>query len=228
MTRPLVLLIEADPSASTKLQALIRGAGRRPLAVSEPSAGRAHLSEDALGLVVVCAERPDDEAIALLQTLRDERPEVGRLLICPPAVASELDLTLAKFLPLPLSPRDFALSLAAPRPPPPTAAPDTDPVSARLAKLKALYRETLGPKLDHLSGLLQTLEAQLAADTLDEARRLAHTLKGTAGTYGFSGVSEAAGEVEALLETLVAEEAREAPPLGGAIDSISRAREALS
>jgi HPt (histidine-containing phosphotransfer) domain-containing protein len=52
------------------------------------------------------------------------------------------------------------------------------------------------------------IEEQLARGAWDEARRAAHKLRGSAGTYGFVALGTAAGEVEeALLATALAPDA---------------------
>jgi HPt (histidine-containing phosphotransfer) domain-containing protein len=43
------------------------------------------------------------------------------------------------------------------------------------------------------------IEEQVARGAWDEARRAAHKLRGSAGTYGFEALGAAAGEVEEVL-----------------------------
>jgi len=78
-----------------------------------------------------------------------------------------------------------------------------------IAPLRDAFREKL-------PGRLAEIDARLAAArggdraALAEANRLAHTLKGTAGSYGFDAVSRAAGEIEALTEPDAAPSASDA------------------
>lgn len=44
------------------------------------------------------------------------------------------------------------------------------------------------------------IEAHLAAGCVDDARRAAHKLSGSAGTYGFPALSSAARDIEETLE----------------------------
>jgi HPt (histidine-containing phosphotransfer) domain-containing protein len=81
------------------------------------------------------------------------------------------------------------------RPPPP---PPDDDVDRSLAELSALYAA-------ELPGLIQRLDelAAGAARSPDDARAVrvaAHRLRGTAGSYGFPAVGEAAGRIEDALE----------------------------
>jgi chemotaxis protein histidine kinase CheA len=71
-----------------------------------------------------------------------------------------------------------------------------------LRRLRAEYRAELPAHLD-------TLEAEVARARLDgtpealrDARRRAHTLKGTSGSYGLDGVSKALEAAEEALDEL--------------------------
>lgn len=73
------------------------------------------------------------------------------------------------------------------------ADPSRDPsIEAALAAVQAQFASALPAKAAHLEGLL-------ARGEWDEARRAAHRLRGSAGTYGFSALGAAAGEIEELL-----------------------------
>lgn len=76
--------------------------------------------------------------------------------------------------------------------------------------LKRLYREALSARIDALEVARQSLLAG-EAEGIDSIRRLAHTLKGSGGTYGFPEITEAAAVLESaktdqavpLLDTLL-------------------------
>lgn len=76
----------------------------------------------------------------------------------------------------------------------------------RLAALRRRYAEGLASKLE---GLRAAIEHAYEADTasrkaaIEAAHRIAHTLHGTAGTYGHAEVSRAMAEVEAALGWLL-------------------------
>jgi HPt (histidine-containing phosphotransfer) domain-containing protein len=75
-----------------------------------------------------------------------------------------------------------------------------DDARAELAALAVEYAA-------HLPALVQALaarvvEAQAHPAAVPEARRAAHTLRGTAGSYGFAAVGEAAGRIEDALEEM--------------------------
>ena len=76
----------------------------------------------------------------------------------------------------------------------------------RLAALRQRYAEGLASKLE---GLRAAIDHAYEADVgnrkpaIEAAHRIAHTLHGTAGTYGHADVSRAMADVEAALERLL-------------------------
>jgi len=61
--------------------------------------------------------------------------------------------------------------------------------------LKQIYREALVARIDALEAVKKGLEEK-SSDALDSLRRIAHTLKGSGGTYGFAEITAAAAAVE--------------------------------
>jgi chemotaxis protein histidine kinase CheA len=74
---------------------------------------------------------------------------------------------------------------------------------------RADYQRALPAKLAQLQALWLQIEADPGLAGLAELERLAHTLSGTAGTFGFSEVGRAAR----LLEELLTDVARDDAPL---------------
>ncbi|MBL8717619.1 MAG: Hpt domain-containing protein [Myxococcales bacterium] len=70
-------------------------------------------------------------------------------------------------------------------------------VEARLAKLREAYGVALPAKLAELRAALAAADS---GEGIAAARALAHRLRGTAATYGFAAVSEAAGRIEDALD----------------------------
>ncbi len=62
-----------------------------------------------------------------------------------------------------------------------------------LAEIRTSYRRGLPAKLDALDAALR---AARDGGSLEAARRLAHTLKGTSGSYGFAAFSTALEDIE--------------------------------
>lgn len=76
-------------------------------------------------------------------------------------------------------------------------------LAAQLAPLRAQFAARLPDRAVELRNALDIVSAR---GELELARRLAHRLHGTAGTYGFHGVSAEAAAIEALLEAPLSEE----------------------
>jgi len=67
-----------------------------------------------------------------------------------------------------------------------------DEFEQEMARLRAGYLERLNEIRSELLGAAQAADTRLIL-------QLAHRLKGSAGSYGFAGLSAVAGDVEALL-----------------------------
>lgn len=76
---------------------------------------------------------------------------------------------------------------------------EEDELQARLAALQRGYTQKLRDRLELLRELTGRARAGDCA-ALADATREAHKLHGTAGSYGFGGVSATVGEVEVILE----------------------------
>jgi HPt (histidine-containing phosphotransfer) domain-containing protein len=74
-----------------------------------------------------------------------------------------------------------------------------DDVAAELDELSIKYAGRLGEKVRELTAAVERARAG-SPEGLAEAYKLAHTLHGTAGSYGFRPVSMAARGLEALLK----------------------------
>jgi diguanylate cyclase (GGDEF)-like protein len=74
-----------------------------------------------------------------------------------------------------------------------------DDVDATLRALREEYGARLEEKVRELTAAMERAWAG-SAEALEETFQLAHKLHGTAGSYGFGAVSEAAGRLEALLK----------------------------
>lgn len=67
---------------------------------------------------------------------------------------------------------------------------------ARVVNNKALYAKLLGRFVDTQSDAASAIAAALDAGNMDDARMLAHTLKGTAANLGAEALAEAARRLE--------------------------------
>jgi len=69
----------------------------------------------------------------------------------------------------------------------------------KLATLRKTYGAQLHQKLASIATTISLAKSTKSPLTIEQARRLAHSLEGTAGSYGFQAVGQAAGRVSALL-----------------------------
>ena len=83
-------------------------------------------------------------------------------------------------------------------------APTDVPVAERLAALRREYGEGLSARVDAIALALETACGSNDDSGLSTVLRLAHRLHGTAGTYGFPRVGEAAGRLEELARGVMA------------------------
>ncbi len=69
----------------------------------------------------------------------------------------------------------------------------------QLAALRVAYIEKLPGKFEDLAKLIAEARALGTDESADALMRLAHTLAGTAGSYGLDDVSQAARKIEELI-----------------------------
>jgi signal transduction histidine kinase len=90
----------------------------------------------------------------------------------------------------------------------PSEAFSTPEVASALAELLVAYAAELPSQIEEMTARLATLRIDRREEPWKDAHRLAHTLRGTAGSYGLARVSETAGSLVLALE-LVQPEASE-------------------
>ncbi len=206
----LVLLVDDDAD----LRALLRAAlTSRGLEVVE--AGSVREAESVLGnrtpdLIIIDGLLPDGRGIELVEAIRRRDHQVRIVFVSAyfrdlttfTRLTTELDVALVVYKPI--DPPSFAAKvvelvasegvLRAPAPAEPAAAPDH---ILELAKLHEEFTERLPGKIAELAEA--TRAAKLDRSCLDNARTLAHRLRGSAGSYGHPAVGETVGIVEDLL-----------------------------
>lgn len=98
-------------------------------------------------------------------------------------------------------------ALLAPRKAPGSRDPSLDRARAAMVDLHADYLRELPVKVADLERAVQRVRAEAPSDAglhvFSEARSKAHRLCGTAGSYGFASVGEAAGRIEDALPQLL-------------------------
>jgi HPt (histidine-containing phosphotransfer) domain-containing protein len=77
------------------------------------------------------------------------------------------------------------------------SSPPDPAYDAELAQLIQAYRISLQPLAEELAGLIEKLGRKGARE---QARRIAHRIHGTAGSYGLVEISQMTGEIQDLLD----------------------------
>jgi HPt (histidine-containing phosphotransfer) domain-containing protein len=77
-----------------------------------------------------------------------------------------------------------------------------DDLAPEFERLRRAYRGKLVEMIAHLGSLVREARRMRGGGELQEARELAHRLKGTSGSYGFYECSAELAEVEERLEGL--------------------------
>jgi two-component system sensor histidine kinase/response regulator len=158
---------------------------------------RQHLPSDRLPIIAMTAHAYETERQRCLDVGMNDH-------IAKPVDPALLIRTLDRWLkPQPATATFPTASAAAPPSPDdlPNSLPPFD-LKAGLMRMngkRALLRKMIVHFGDTFALALPTLRSQISTASLDEARRLAHTLKGVAGALEIRTVAEAAGEVEDAL-----------------------------
>ncbi|MGC4122499.1 MAG: response regulator [Myxococcales bacterium] len=191
-------------------------------------------------LAVVDGLLPDTDGISWIARLRSARPDLPVVFVS--AFWRDLasfnrltkDLRVSLVLHKPVAPTLFAEeveNLLAGRPsPPPAPRPDLAQAEAALRALSADYARGLPAKGRELSESVRSLRLDASDPTSrSKAQTLAHRLRGTAGSYGFHAIGEAAGAIEdALPEALAPAAPSEAwSALGAALEAFEATIAAL-
>jgi DNA-binding response OmpR family regulator len=108
------------------------------------------------------------------------------------------DLGVLHVLPKPIEAKDLQRYVDAALSPDRKSVGGIDEVA--LARLRRAYGSELAQKVAVISSSISLAKSTRSHEPLLEARRSAHSLQGTAGSYGFTAVGQAAGRVSELLE----------------------------
>lgn len=103
----------------------------------------------------------------------------------------------------------------------------SDDTTQVLSTLRASYRKRLPEKLRELETQLRGARAEGRAERREATRLLVHTLKGTAGSYGFVEVAAELEAIESVLEGVTAEEALDVAGWSRIEEALSRSRSCL-
>jgi CheY-like chemotaxis protein len=98
--------------------------------------------------------------------------------------------------------------------------PKVAPIVSKYADRPA-YQELIREFVASLPGYVEKLVEASRGQQWKEAQDIAHTLKGTAGTYGFSELSKLAGKVEDGCQNLGSSPEQDTKPIENAVNSLA-------
>jgi PAS domain S-box-containing protein len=203
-----VLIAEDTPTIQAIMRYFLERAG---LTVEVVDNGRAAVTRALAGefdVILMDMQMPELDGYAATSVLRQKGYTRAIIALTAHAMAGDEEKCLRAgcnaYLTKPVSPdrlaravgkhipsRSWATKFDAIRrvPPPVAPAPPTPQANDRLAKLTADYARGLGARI-------QAVRAALEGGDAGAVAQLAHKLRGSAGMFGFTSVSEAAGHVE--------------------------------
>ncbi len=203
-----VLFLEKDRELQVVMPAFLRERGYRVESARSVQEARAVLERTAVDAAVVDGLAPGMVGMDFLQELRRAKPTLPILLASrmgqdePGREQLLKQLRVARILMKPYTPQELyiwveqALSRAQPVSAP---AKVQDTLAAELAAANAEYGRHLRRRLASLTESVAHARAG-APEALEAAYYDAHKLHGSAGSFGFGPVGEAAGHLEALLK----------------------------
>lgn len=195
-----ILLIDDDRDLCALIGSALSARGHRVLQAGSGASADALLLEESVHLVVIDGALPDTSGISWVERFRKNGRSapvvflsaVWRDLQTFQRLTDELDVAFVLYKPV--DPNAFGEQIDTLLKPPRLDPALEKPLEHLLKDLQKNYASRLPNKLDELAATLK--EAQLDSGKLPEARTLAHRLRGTAGSYGFSSVGAAVGRVE--------------------------------
>ena len=171
-------------------------------------------------LVVLDMQMPVMDGYEAARTLRARGDRTPLLALTAYAMAGDAAKCLAagcdRYLPKPIVPRDLAAAAdamlgaataepdgARPRTPVPPPAPAARPVDLAAASLASdpSFAPFVREYVAGLPAIIAAFEAARSAGDVVAVRRTAHRVRGTAASYGFPALTEAAGRCEDALAT---------------------------
>lgn len=212
-----ILLAEDTPDIRNLIGMLLAGGGAEvvavengAMAVEKALSARRHGA--AFDAVLMDMQMPVMDGYEAARRLRSAGYQGRIVALTAHAMTGDRDKCLEAgcddYLPKPIDPDRLADAVAAsvragraakgngvrwPQTAPPPA--DSEPLRSQYADRPVIAR-LLGEFVGRLDGRVQAMETALAASQTEELRRLAHQLKGAAGSYGYPSLSAAARTLE--------------------------------
>jgi diguanylate cyclase (GGDEF)-like protein len=231
-----ILVLDDDREFRDLIVPALASRGHKVVQARTGGEALAEVQRSGVDLAVVDGLLPDTDGISWIAQLRSERPELPVVFVS--AFWRDLasfnrltkDLRVSLVLHKPVAPTLFVEEvenlLAGRATPPAPRRPDLAQAEQALRALSADYARGLPAKGRELAEAVRNLRHDPADQpSRAAAQMLAHRMRGTAGSYGFFAVGEAAGTIEdALPEALAPAASPEAwSALGAALEAFEAA-----
>ena len=198
-----ILVLDDDPQFHKLIVPVLTGRGHRVLSAHTGSEASELVSRDSIDLAIVDGQLPDVTGIDWITNLRAKGSNIIIMFVSAywrdaqsyHKLTKELNVSLVLHKPVLAS--VFAAEVDMLLGKNPAAAAHTHDVEDTLLALRSEYARELPVRLEELSSLFHQLKGQ--PDNLfmrGEARTHAHKLRGTAASYGFPGIGDAAAQIE--------------------------------
>jgi len=234
-----VLLVDDSTSFRSMVAPALAAKGFKVVEAATGEEARALAQQHKPDLIIVDGLLPDIDGITFIASLRESGDKTRIVFVSAfwrdVATFTRLtrDLGVALVVHKPVIPSVFAemvdAQVAEVAPPPKIDAKEAN-LQRAMAKLRASYARTLKGRVAELSQVVARAREKSgdAAARADVVLR-SHSLRGTAGSYGFTSVGDAAGKIEDILGGI-------APPEPGdpwdaiarAVEEATRAAEAIA
>ncbi len=217
-----VLLVDDDPSFCALVVPHLEAEGHEVVQVTTANEAMHVQQTRACDVAIVDGVLPDESGTDLIA--RMQAAGIQPTVVFVSAVMRDLgtyrlltkDLGVALVVYKPIAPHELVarigilLQLAPSTPVPAVKPTPVAALEARLLALRSTYTQALPAKIEDVLRHVRRVQMGPApehGEMLEHTIMLAHRLRGTAGSYGYSGVGDAMGAVEDALTSL-----REGPP----------------
>lgn len=200
-----VLLLDDDDDFRSLVATVLRAAQLEVVEARTLADAEALFEQVGIDLVVVDGLLPDGRGTTFIERLR-ARNRTARVIFVSAffrdlktfeRLTKELEVSLVIYKPVDVEDLSNQIQRLVDQPKTTVPAAGIPDLKAELAALHAQFTQKLPARLAELEAAVA--RAEIDQEHIVDARRLAHQLRGSAGSYGYPALGEAAGYVEDLL-----------------------------
>jgi DNA-binding response OmpR family regulator len=210
-----VLVLDDDQYFRGYVCALLEDAGYKTLQARTCKEAGLIMGEQRPDLAVVDYRLPSSDGVSWIQVLRESGVDIPVVLVSGQSLdRTNLNrvrnlLNVSLILRKPIDPQFFVQQIRLLVPPHDesfvqdlTDVPSVSTVCDELEELRLEYKVQLQEELHELQSRLLSFLNCLNKSALEDARNIAHRIRGTSGCFGLAETSEEAGKMEDFLELL--------------------------